>query len=146
MNEKNLIPFDKMPKSEHKKLSSKGGVQSGKTRSLKAKMKKLMALDVADDEIKGMLEAFGIEETDMGTAMLFMQLWKAVRTGDTNAYRAVMETVGESVRHEELAIKKKELRVKEAELKAKAEERKGTSSFENILLTAYEKRKDNGQQ
>lgn len=143
MNEKNLIPFDKMPKSEHKKLSSKGGVQSGKTRSLKAKMKKLMALDVADDEIKGMLEAFGIEETDMGTAMLFMQLWKAVRTGDTNAYRAVMETVGESVRHEELAIKKKELRVKEAELKAKADEKEASGSFEDVIVSAYEKRMKN---
>lgn len=42
MNVDNLIPFDKMPQEEHKRLSSLGGIASGKKRRYKALMKKRM--------------------------------------------------------------------------------------------------------
>lgn len=140
MNEKNLIPNSERTPSELREMCSKGGKASGRVRSLRAKMKKLLALDVADSEVTDLMKLFGIEETDFGTALVFMQLYKAVKTGDTNAYKAVMETLGETVRNEELTLKKKEIKLKELELKQAEEASKSSSSFEDVILSAYEKR------
>lgn len=143
MNDENLIPFDKRTESEQREIQSKGGKKSGRTRSLRAKMKQLCGLDVADPDIKNFLKENGVEETDFGTAMMFMQLHKAVKEKDTTAFKAIMETVGESIRHEELAIKKKELKIKENEMKKAQEEKEMAGSFGDIIVSAYEKRKNN---
>lgn len=145
MNEKNLIPNSKRSPSELRENGSKGGKKSGRTRSLRAKMKQLCSLDVADPDIKNFLKENGVEETDFGTAMMFMQMYKAVKEKDTTAFKAVMETVGESIRHEELAIRKKELKIKENELKKAQEEKETSSSFKDAIIAAYEKRTKNDE-
>lgn len=142
----NLVPFNKMTEEQRKKVASNGGKKSARIRSIRAKMRKLISYDVADEEIKGLLQLFGIEETDFGTALAFMQLYKAVRTGDTQAYKAVMETLGETVRNEELELKKKEIKLKEQELKQAEEANRSTSSFEDAIIAAYEKRMKDDKQ
>ncbi|MGN0621823.1 MAG: hypothetical protein ACI4I9_08140 [Porcipelethomonas sp.] len=129
MNEKNLIPFSERTESEQREIRSKGGKASGKKRSMKAIAKKLAQTNVADDELISLLDMFGIEEHDFYTVMIFMQMLKASKEGDTPAFKAVVELLGEDVKHEELALKKKELSLKEKKLSG--------DTAENDLVKAW---------
>ena len=113
MNEQNLIPFSKRTESEQREIRSKGGKASGRKRSMKAIAKSLAQSNVADDEIIKLLDMFGIKDRDFQTVMIFMQMLKASKEGDTAAFKAIVELLGEDIRHEELALKKKELKLKE---------------------------------
>jgi len=113
MNEQNLIPFSERTESEQREIRSKGGKASGRKRSMKAIAKSLAQSNVADDEIINLLEMFGIKDRDFQTVMIFMQMLKATKEGDTAAFKAIVELLGEDIRHEELALKKKELKLKE---------------------------------
>lgn len=42
MNDKNLIQFDQMPPEQHRELSRRGGIASGKKRKANALLKKRM--------------------------------------------------------------------------------------------------------
>ncbi|MBE6846177.1 MAG: hypothetical protein E7508_10890 [Ruminococcus sp.] len=116
MNEQNLIPFSKRTESEQREIRSKGGKASGRKRSMKAIAKSLAQSNVADDEIIKLLDMFGIKDRDFQTVMIFMQMLKASKEGDTAAFKAIVELLGEDIRHEELALKKKELKLKEASI------------------------------
>lgn len=62
---KNLKPMSERSKDEVKKISSKGGINSGKARRKKADLKKafetLLSLDVTDKNIKKQLEDMGMD-------------------------------------------------------------------------------------
>lgn len=122
MNDNNLIPFSKRTESEQREIRSKGGKASGRKRSMKAIAKSLVQTNIPDDEIVSLLEMFGIKDRDFQTAMIFMQMLKAVKEGDTAAFKAVTELLGEDIKHEELALKKKELKLKESALKPSTNE------------------------
>lgn len=122
MNEQNLIPFSKRTESEQREIRSKGGKASGRKRSMKAIAKSLAQSNVADDEIIKLLDMFGIKDRDFQTVMIFMQMLKASKEGDTAAFKAIVELLGEDIRHEELALKKKELKLKEASIQKNAPE------------------------
>lgn len=96
-NEQNLRPCEyKLSQEEAKK----GGIASGKARREKKHGKELARLILAeglkDEKVKAALREAGHNPDGMDneTAMLLRQIEKALKTGDTKAYKAVMDVAG----------------------------------------------------
>ena len=96
-NEQNLRPCEyKLSQEEAKR----GGIASGKARREKKHGKELARLILAeglkDEKVKTALREAGHDTADMDneTAMLLRQIEKALKTGDTKAYKAVMDEAG----------------------------------------------------
>ena len=90
---------------------SKGGIASGKTRSMKSIIKQLVALPLPVEKKKELLNK-GIEADDVITAIGAEVVLLAL-SGDLDAYDRVLAMLSEDIKHEQLALKKKELRIKE---------------------------------
>ena len=90
---------------------AKGGIASGKTRSMKSIIKRLVALPIPVEKKTELLNK-GIEADDIITAIGAEVVLLAL-SGDLDAYDRVIAMLGEDIKHEELALKKKELRMKE---------------------------------
>ena len=96
-NEQNLRPCEyKLSQEEAKR----GGIASGKARREKKHGKELARLILAeglkDEDVKKALRKAGHDPDDMDneTAMLLRQIEKALKTGDTKAFAAVMKAAG----------------------------------------------------
>lgn len=96
-NEQNLRPCEyKLSQEEAKR----GGIASGKARREKKHGKELARLILAeglkDEKVKAALREAGHNPDGMDneTAMLLRQIEKALKTGDTKAYKAVMDVAG----------------------------------------------------
>ena len=90
---------------------AKGGIASGKTRSMNSIMNRLVALPIPVEKKTELLKK-GIEAYDVKTAIAAEVMLRAL-SGDLNAFDRVIAMLGEDIKHEELALKKKELRMKE---------------------------------
>ena len=90
---------------------AKGGVASGKTRSMKSIIKRLVALPLPLDKKKELLNK-GIEADDIITAIGAEVVLLAL-SGDLNAYDRVIAMLSDDIKHEELALRKRELKLKE---------------------------------
>ena len=90
---------------------AKGGVASGKTRSMKGIIKRLVALPLPLDKKKELLNK-GIEADDIITAIGAEVVLLAL-SGDLNAYDRVIAMLSDDIKHEELALRKRELKMKE---------------------------------
>lgn len=107
-NEQNLRPGEyKLTLEEQKK----GGIASGAARRAKRdrheRIKALFALAITDPKLKQSLERMGIDASDMDieTAMDARQAIKAMRDGDTNAYKTMKtEAYGPMVEKQELEL------------------------------------------
>lgn len=100
MNDENLIPTQVQSGKEAAEMGHRGGIASGKARRLKSKRRalllELLELRQPDDKVVADLQRFGLESDDITNevAMHLRQIDKAIRKGDTNAYREVMKTAG----------------------------------------------------
>ena len=96
-NEQNLIP-GAHPLSVQEQ--SKGGVASGKARRIKSRKRQLildlLALRQPDEKIIADLQRYGVDTDDLTNevALHLRQIDKAIRKGDTNAYREVLKAAG----------------------------------------------------
>lgn len=90
---------------------AKGGIASGKTRSMNSIMKRLVALPIPVEKKTELLNK-GIKADDIKTAIGAEVVLRAL-SGDLDAYDRVIAMLSEDIKHEELALKKKELRMKE---------------------------------
>ena len=90
---------------------AKGGKASGKTRSMKSIIKRLVALPIPVEKKTELLNK-GIEADDIITAIGAEVVLLAL-SGDLDAYDRVIAMLSEDIKHEQLALKKKELRMKE---------------------------------
>jgi hypothetical protein len=122
---KNLTSFNEMDDSKHREISSKGGKASGISRSFQSAFRK---------KVKDNPELFD-ELRDV-------VIEKAL-SGDPKFMELFIDLMGESVQRESLKLKRKEIRIKEQELKAKADEKEASGSFEDVIVSAYEKRMKN---
>ena len=84
---------------------------SGKTRSMKGIIKRLVALPLPLDKKKELLNK-GIEADDIITAIGAEVVLLAL-SGDLNAYDRVIAMLSDDIKHEELALRKRELKLKE---------------------------------
>lgn len=100
MAKKDLIPMSQRSKEEVKKIASKGGVNSGKTRRMKKTMRESAQMVLAlktPDAIKKKLRELGIKDKDAinQTAVLIGVLQKALK-GDVRAAEFLRDTAGEN--------------------------------------------------
>ena len=100
-NEENLKPFGsgKLTKSEERELQRKGGINSGKTRSIKAKEKaeweELLSLPMKSgkvDKIKSLADAKGANLT-VSKAMK-AKIVSEVLKGNLRAYELLLRVIG----------------------------------------------------
>lgn len=112
MNDENLIPLNRRSKSEQRAIQSMGGKASGRARTMKSIARKLVSENVTDEEILSVLDICGVEEKDYQTAMVLMQILKATKNADTEAFKTVLALLGEDARSKELKLKKEELQLK----------------------------------
>ena len=94
-NEENLRP--PKTKEEARERGRNGGIASGKAKrrnkTLKQAVEYALSLDAPKEVQKKMAETLGIDHKDIKNldAMVFAQLFKAIRKGDTAAFNAVSD-------------------------------------------------------
>lgn len=99
-NEQNLKSIGDRTTKEQREITSKGGKKSGQVRAEKKKFKELfndfLSRPVEKEEIKQKLKEFGFSDSELTNknAMMLAQYNKAL-TGDTSAFTAVRDTLGE---------------------------------------------------
>lgn len=99
-NEQNLIPLNRRSKEAAKVIQTAGGLARGQQQRERKHGKELARLILAeglkDEKVKTALRKAGHDTADMDneTAMLLRQIEKALKTGDTKAYKAVMDVAG----------------------------------------------------
>lgn len=103
MNEKNLIPFDELTESEHRKIASKGGKKSGEVRRKKRDMKKtmemLLELSPGAQEDYDILSAAGVNLNEVSDSelnnMLVVNaaLLNKAKSGDVNAVKELRSII-----------------------------------------------------
>lgn len=101
-NEQNLKPKTTLSKEEAKRLGSKGGKASVKSRREKKMMKEqmltLLSLPLKDERIKAKFEDLGIDTDDMDNQMaLLVSLYQNALKGNVRATSLIMEVIGEKV-------------------------------------------------
>ena len=116
MNEKNLIQNSGRSRDEVKKVQSKGGINSGKSRrhnsDIKQKIKVLLKLPAAAN-YREQLEALGVNPDDMDNEMVIaVAMFREAANGNVKAFEKVVQLIGKDIGHEQLALKKKELQMK----------------------------------
>lgn len=125
MNDKNLIPFSNRSESEARENGRKGGIKSGEVRrrkkSMRTAMKELLSLDVADVNVKGVLESLGVTP-DNQNALLMAVLVKGIRDGDPNILKAVASISGEDNDTERVKLQKKQVALQEKKLSGEEEQ------------------------
>lgn len=125
MNDKNLIPFSNRSESEARENGRKGGIKSGEVRrrkkSMRTAMKELLSLDVADVNVKGVLESLGVTP-DNQNALLMAVLVKGIRNGDPNILKAVASISGEDNDTERVKLQKKQVALQEKKLSGEEEQ------------------------
>lgn len=104
-NEQNLIPQAHVLTVEE---SSKGGKASGKARSFKSAMKKMLALNLTEQEVKKQLESIGFHDDELNNqnAIIYKQIRNAIN-GDIRSAEFCRDTAGEYIGAEEEKRNKK---------------------------------------
>lgn len=110
-NEQNLVSIGDRTTAEQRAITRKGGIASGIARREKRdrhqRIKDLFALAVQDPKVLKNLEAMGIKADDMTIEMAMdaRQAVKAIKDGDTNAYRSLKnEAYGPMVEKQEIDL------------------------------------------
>lgn len=109
MNERNLI----VPSSEEaRKNGRKGGIKSGETRrrkrDLRAAMKELLELPVANTTLWNSIAELGIDPKNIDNrAALVAALFAKAASGDVAAFREIRNLIGEDNDTERLKLQKK---------------------------------------
>lgn len=100
-NEQNLLKGDERHKFTHEE-HSKGGIASGKARSFKSSMKKMLAMDLPSEEVKAKLKSMGFDDEDMNlqTGIIYKQVQSALK-GDIRSAQFCRDTAGEWIGAEE---------------------------------------------
>lgn len=100
MNDQNLIPGNKRSQSELRENGKKGGIRSGEVRREKRMLadtaQMLLGLPLTDAKGIGKLKSMGISKGDMTNAMMMTAaILKRAQSGDTSAYNAIRDIIGE---------------------------------------------------
>lgn len=106
-NNNNLIPIKHLSHEEAKKRGTKGGIASGvarrKKKAFREQIEYFLSLpfpemkDKDGNEIREIFKKFGIEDEEIDNQMaMILSLWRSViNKGDTSAFIALRDTVGE---------------------------------------------------
>lgn len=98
---KDLVPLNKRTKEEQKEIAKKGGIKSGEARRRKKTMRETMELmlsaKIPVENVPDELAKIGITDEDMTaqTAIIYSQVYKAIKERDTRAAEFCRDTLGE---------------------------------------------------
>lgn len=98
MNDKNLIPFNKLAESKQREIQSKGGKARVKQRqeqkTYREMAKAMLSAQITDTQMLEELQRYGISETDV-KAYTLLGMIKASAGGSHNAFDRLLELAGE---------------------------------------------------
>ena len=98
-NEQNLIPLDKLTKSEQRKIQSMGGCSSGVSRRRKKSLREAaelyLSLPVSDKKAWNKLARDGVEPEDVDNQMAIIAgLTMRAVNGDSKAAKVIFDLIG----------------------------------------------------
>ncbi len=125
MNEKNLVPNSERSPSELREMRKNGGRKSGETRrrkkALKSLMNDLLSGDIVNDEIYNRTIDMGCNDPTYGAAVVAAMVRQAA-LGDTKAFNAIVDLIGEGSSGERVKLQKKQVALQEKKLSGEEEQ------------------------
>lgn len=125
MNDKNLVPFGERTESEQREIRQAGGIKSGETRrrkkALKSLMNDLLSSDIVNDEIYNSAVDMGCNNPTYGAAVVAAMVREAA-LGDTKAFNAIVDLIGEGSSGERVKLQKKQVELQERKLAGEEEQ------------------------
>ncbi len=126
MNDKNLIPFtSEQSREEAERNGRKGGIKSGETRrrkkALKSLMNDLLSSDIVNDDIYNSAIDMGCDNPTYGAAVVAAMVRQAA-LGDTKAFNAIVDLIGEGSSGERVKLQKKQVELQERKLAGEEEQ------------------------
>lgn len=120
MNEKNLVPNSERSPSELREMRKNGGKKSGETRrrkkALKSLMNDLLSSDIVNDEIYNRTVDMGFGANPTYGAAIVAAMVRQAALGDTKAYNAIVDLIGEGSSGERVKLQKKQVALQEKKL------------------------------
>lgn len=99
INEKNLIPLNRRPKSEQREIQRKGTKASAKKRAEEKTFRELakavLPTVISDDEMKEQARRFGIDEEVSVKMLTVIGVIKSACSGDVKAFEKLEQLIGE---------------------------------------------------
>lgn len=126
LNDKNLVPFSNRSESEARENGRKGGKKSGETRrrkkALKSLMNDLLSSGIVNDDIYNMTVDMGFgADLTYGAAVVAAMVRQAA-LGDTKAFNAIVDLIGEGSSGERVKLQKKQVALQEKKLSGEEEQ------------------------
>ena len=125
MNEKNLVPNSERSPSELREMRKNGGKKSGETRrrkkALKSLMNDLLSSDIVNDDIYNSTVDMGCNDPTYGAAVVAAMVRQAA-LGDTKAFNAIVDLIGEGSSGERVKLQKKQVALQEKKLSGEEEQ------------------------
>ncbi len=126
MNEKNLVPNSERSPSELREMRKNGGKKSGETRrrkkALKSLMNDLLSSDIVNDEIYNRTVDMGFGANPTYGAAIVAAMVRQAALGDTKAYNAIVDLIGEGSSGERVKLQKKQVALQEKKLGGEEEQ------------------------
>lgn len=118
MAKKDLMPLNKRTKDEQKKITQKGGIESGKARrqkkALRVALKEAVAMQLKDlppDLQRGIMKAAKLKDRELSVSDAILgSIVRAACGGDSRMMKLLLDTIGESA---DMRMKERELKLKE---------------------------------
>lgn len=124
MNDKNLVPF--RSESEARENGRKGGKKSGESRrrkkALKSLMNDLLSSDIVNDDIYNNTVDMGFGTDPTYGAAVVAAMVRQAALGDTKAFNAIVDLIGEGSSGERVKLQKKQVALQEKKLSGEEEQ------------------------
>ena len=126
LNDKNLKPIEHLSSEEAKRRGSKGGKASVETRrrkkALKSLMNDLLSSDIVNDDIYNSTVDMGFGADPTYGAAVVAAMVRQAALGDTKAFNAIVDLIGEGSSGERVKLQKKQVALQEKKLSGEAEQ------------------------
>lgn len=126
LNDKNLKPIEHLSSEEAKRRGSKGGKASVETRrrkkALKSLMNDLLSSDIVNDDIYNSTVDMGFGADPTYGAAVVAAMVRQAALGDTKAFNAIVDLIGEGSSGERVKLQKKQVALQEKKLSGEEEQ------------------------
>lgn len=126
VNDKNLVPNTERSPREARENGRKGGIKSGETRrrkkALKSLMNDLLSSDIVNDDIYNSTVDMGFGADPTYGAAVVAAMVRQAALGDTKAFNAIVDLIGEGSSGERVKLQKKQVALQEKKLSGEAEQ------------------------
>lgn len=126
MNDKNLVPNSERSPSELREMRKNGGKKSGETRrrkkALKSLMNDLLSSGIVNDDIYNSTVDMGFGADPTYGAAVVAAMVRQAALGDTKAFNAIVDLIGEGSSGERVKLQKKQVALQEKKLSGEEEQ------------------------